>query len=92
MPYPQHDALKALNGANQTVGDFIEWLGRNSMAICARHKPTSDNEWQEYWPTYTTRDALIAEFFEIDERELSREKDRMLEDFRQRRDEERITS
>ena len=82
MNYPQHDKLKALNGANQTIGDFIEWLGHHNMAVCKRHKPTSDNEWQEYWPTFTRRDSLIAQFFEIDERELSREKDRMLDEFR----------
>ena len=82
MNYPQHDKLKALNGANQTIGDFIEWLGQHNMAVCERHKPTSDNEWQEYWPTFTRRDSLIAQFFEIDERELSREKDRMLDEFR----------
>ncbi len=89
--YPQHDKLKALGGANQTVGDFVEWLGENGYAICKRHKPTLDNEWQEYWPTFTTRDALIAQFFDIDERELSHEKDRMLDEFRRRQDEERMT-
>ncbi len=82
--YPEHDKLTALNGANQTVGDFIEWIGQNGMAICARHKPSSDNEWQEYWPTFTTRDALIAKFFEINEKELSLEKDRMLDEFQRR--------
>ncbi len=41
--YPQHDKLTALAGANQVVGDFIEWLGQNGMAICTRHKPTSDS-------------------------------------------------
>lgn len=76
--YPQHDKLKALVGANQTVGDFITWLRAKGYIICERH------EADDYWPTFKTTDNLIADFFEIDEKELSREKDRMLEEFREK--------
>lgn len=84
MTYPQHDKLKALDGANQTVGDFIGWLDQHGYTICERTIPGEYNEGQDFRPTLQTRENLLAAFFEIDERELSREKDRMLEDFRQR--------
>ncbi len=85
MPgYPQHDAIKALGGANQTVGDFIEWLSENGLTIC-EFIGNSSLRGGDYVPTHNSRDRLIAAFFEIDADELSREKDRMLEDFRQAR-------
>ena len=80
--YTQHDKIKALDGRNQTVGDFIDWLREAGYVICERCKATEDTEWQTHWPTMKTRNNLIAEFFEIDEYELSREKDWMLENFR----------
>lgn len=89
MSYPQHDKIKDLNGANQIVGDFIEWLSGHGYFICQRLGP--GNEGQDYGPTFKSRDNLIAEHFEIDEREFSREKDRMLDEFRHRSDEARMT-
>lgn len=91
--YPQHDKLAALGGANNTVGEFIEWLGDNGFAICRRttaadriatrnaDEPTPD----DYVPAQRSIQWLIAEFFGIDADEFSREKDRMIEDFRQGR-------
>lgn len=31
--YPEHDKLRALGGANQTVGEFIDWLHANGMTV-----------------------------------------------------------
>ncbi len=31
--YPEHDKLAALRGANDTVGDFIEWLRQTGREI-----------------------------------------------------------
>lgn len=76
--YPQHAALRALNGANQIVGDFIEWLGENGLTICH----WSGGSRGEYAPTFKNRDRLLAEFFEIDQDALSHEKDAMVEEMR----------
>src|SRR5262249_27932247 len=80
--YPEHDKLKALGGINQTVGDFIEWLGENGMTICEFVGDREFGRGGGYVPTHNSRDRLLAAFFEIDADELSQEKDRMLEDFR----------
>lgn len=72
--YPEHDKLKGLNGANNTVGDFIEWLAENGYVIA---------EWGDsgnYLEAATIgRDALIALFFEINPRKLEDEKRAMLD-------------
>jgi hypothetical protein len=74
--YPEHEKLKALNGANQIVGDFIEWLGENGYVI-AQYDHLDRLVWNG-----KRRDALIAEHFEIDEEKLEEEKCAMLESFR----------
>lgn len=74
--YPEHDKLKALGGANQTVGDFIEWLGERDMMI-AEYANGS-----ELMPVRRSRDDLLAEFFNIDRSVLEAEKRAMLDKFR----------
>jgi hypothetical protein len=83
--FPQHDKLMKLNGANNIVGGFIEWLGENGYTICeaSTHERRRYEFGGQYMPTRTNRNQFIANFFEIDADELSREKDRMLEDFLQ---------
>ena len=79
LELPEHDKLKALNGANQTVGEFLEWLEMHGYAICRdrnEHRPDLDCK---YWPTHKRRDQLIADFFEIDSDKLEQEKRAILE-------------
>lgn len=33
MSYPEHEKLRALDGANDTVGEFIDWLHSKGMAV-----------------------------------------------------------
>lgn len=77
LELPEHDKIKALNGANQTVGDFIEWLGTQRMEI-AVHDPRYDC----LVPCLKSRDALIASFFDINPVRLEAEKVAILEEFR----------
>jgi hypothetical protein len=76
VEYPEHEKLKALGGANQTVGDFIEWLGQKGWEIARM------NEHDELVPIFKRRDTLIAEFFEIDPNKLKAEKRAMLDSIR----------
>lgn len=78
--YPEHEKLTALNGANDTVGDFITWLRENNMVICGW-----DEDWDgdlTYNPTFKRTETLIAEFFGINERTLENEKQQMLDEMR----------
>ena len=80
--YPEHEKLKALNGANQTVGDFIEWLGEQGLVIAK----WSDDGGDYMWPAGKSRDELIAEFFDIDRDKLEEEKREMLNKIRESND------
>lgn len=71
--YPEHEKLRALNGANRTVGDFIEWLSMQGYVI-ARFEERGD----ALVPAMVDRDELIARFFSIDRKKLQDEEKQML--------------
>lgn len=75
--YPEHEKLKALDGANQTVGDFLEWLDDHGYEIGQRDDKENYLQW-----TGKYRDDWLAHFFDIDRKKLSAEKDAMLEEIR----------
>ena len=88
MGYPEHEKLKALDNANQIVGDFLSWLGENGYEVAARHKH-SDGCWGEKFrecgyrdgelaPVHRTVSQWLAAYFEIDENHLEQEKREML--------------
>lgn len=74
--YPEHEKLKALQGANQIVGNFIEWLGEAGYVI-AKYDDIGD-----LWSANRSIDRLLAEHFEIDLDKLEEEKVAMLEEIR----------
>lgn len=74
--YPEHAKLKALEGANQIVGNFIEWLGEAGYVI------SKEDRYGDLQPAYRRIDQLIAEHFEIDLDKLEEEKVAMLEEIR----------
>lgn len=74
-PTPMLDKVKGLGGANQIVGDFIEWLGLQGLAICAYDPKAYGGT---YFPNGMSRDQIIAAHFEIDQEAMEREKDAIL--------------
>lgn len=79
--YPEHDRLKALDGANQTVGNFIEWLHEQGMEIGRFEKMRGFSD-PQFVPITKSRDALLAEHFDIDRDKLEAEKRAMLDELR----------
>ena len=79
--YPEHDKLKALGGANQIVGDFIEWLGEQGLTICEFNPQRFCGD-GEFLPSRKNTVTLIGDFFEIDNNKLMAEKDAMLDAIR----------
>lgn len=77
--YPEHEKLKAVKDRSQCVGEFIEWLGENNMAVCEFTGGNIDH----WWPTGKPIRKLLAQFFEIDEEKLEAEKRQMLEEQRE---------
>jgi hypothetical protein len=74
--YPEHEKLQALGGKNQTVGDFIEWLGQCGIVLAEFDKH------DDLRSAHKSRDHLIAEFFELNLSKLEAEKRQMLDDIR----------
>lgn len=86
--YPEHERLAALQGQNETIGEFIEWLGGKGYEICQRHhhsKGCYDGDFllcgyqkEEFQPTQKSVETWIAEYFKIDKKKFEQEKSQML--------------
>ncbi len=78
MNYPEHDKLKAITAEKEIVQSFIDWLyDETDLDIF---------EWTKYdhFPTQKSREQIMAEYFGIDLQKLSREKDQILDDWREK--------
>jgi len=70
---PQHDALDRLNGENNAVGEFFEWLK-------TEYTLTKWNEEEdELYPVYPKTEDVLAEYYEIDLEAFWKEKDAILD-------------
>ena len=78
--YPEHVKLKAIQPLSQSVGEFLEWLAAEGMAICRYEE---SREFHGYMPVRTSRDQLLAEHFDINLNTLEAEKRQMLDEQRQ---------
>lgn len=77
--YPEHDKLKALNGDNEKIGVFLEWLRSKGYTICAMNEA---EDWvPAYWiePEMKGIQGVIASYFGIDRDKLEDEKSQMLD-------------
>ncbi len=74
--YPEHEKLKALNGANNIVGDFISWLSEQGIQLARWDK------FDELHPINDSIESLLANFFGIDRNILEQEKQAMLDQIR----------
>lgn len=80
--YPEHEKLRAVKAQSQTIGDFLSWLEERDMAVCERVPEDIDEDGfssdEEFVPTQKGIERLLAEYFEIDLRKISDEKDAMI--------------
>jgi hypothetical protein len=87
--YPEHDKLAEIDSAQkQTVQDFIDWLcDKSNLVICDFDENSFDGyyEYDGVYPqTRLSREQIMAEYFGIDLQKLSSEKDRILDDWREK--------
>lgn len=73
--YPEHAKLKALDGHNEIVGDFLEWLAHRQYTVCF---------WGagKYHPARKQIEDWLADYFDVDMKALDREKQAMLDTVR----------
>lgn len=75
-PTPQHDRLREVKDISQKLHEFfLEFLPEKKLEL---------GKWngEDFWPSNTSIQELIADFLEIDLAELENEKRRMLIDIR----------
>ena len=77
--YPEHEKLAEVRDRSQAIGEFLEWLeDEHGFSICER-----DPEFQSFYRlVYKPKEELLAEFFEIDLKKISKEKDAMVHELR----------
>lgn len=74
--YPEHERLRALDGDNDTIGAFLEWLSEHDYAICEY------DQMGGYHPVGRGIQSWLAQYFNINPAKISAEKDAMLRDIR----------
>jgi len=78
IKYPEHEKLKALDGKNQIIGDFIYFLDEVGLCICDK-----DEDRERYFPTHKTIEQIVGDYFDIDQNKIEKEKRMMLEGIRE---------
>lgn len=92
--YPEHEKLKLISDKSQACGEFLEWLAsEKGITLATKHEHDSECRGpsrlrvcgftsSQLEPVYIPRTALLAEFFDIDERKIEKEKRAMLDALR----------
>ena len=82
--YPEHDKLKEISDKSQAIGDFIEWLRAEKELVLCEVVPNMASGFAGlyYTAAHCSTTALLAEFFEIDQSKIEKEKRAMIEEMR----------
>lgn len=92
--YPEHERMHKIKDKSQAIGEFLEWLGGQHMAVCQRHEHSHDNGCYEkgklecglyddtYYPIFESIEKILARHFDIDLDKIEAEKQAMLASLR----------
>ena len=61
--YPQLSRMQAVQEQSQAIGEFIEWLGQNGMAICTSEDGLRGDR---FYPVMVPTEKLLARHFDVD--------------------------
>ena len=78
--FPQLAKMEAAQEPSQAIGEFIEWLGQNGMAICASEDRLRGSE---FFPVLISTEELLARYFNIDLKTVEKERRSILDIARQ---------
>ena len=80
---PELDKLMALDGENELIGSFLEWLLlERGWDICEQ------NDFGDYYPIHLGIEAILSRYFDIDLKKIDVEKRAILDALREQRGEE----
>lgn len=75
--YPEHAKLAAISDESQVVGEFVDWMTTRGVVLAQYVKDDMGHE--RLSPNWIPLMNLLAEFFDIDQNKIEREKRAMLE-------------
>jgi hypothetical protein len=69
--FPNLEKMQAMQAKSQPIGEFIDWLGQNGMAIC-----TSDGgpRGDRFTPVMASTEELLARHFNVDLKAAEKER------------------
>jgi hypothetical protein len=79
--YPEHEKLCKVADLSQKIGEFLDFgLAKQSLVLCE----VDDESYTDtrFYPTSKSIRAILADYFEIDQKKIDEEKERMLEALR----------
>jgi hypothetical protein len=71
------DKMHKVHPQSQAVGEFLEWLQEENLALCRYDKAT-----RQYYPNCTSVEDLLAKHFGIDLDKVERERRAILDGIR----------
>lgn len=77
--YPEHDKMAKIRSEADTIGEFLEWLEGENLAVCGFREEAE--RWVPGWSATGWRggiEKLLARYFDIDLAKLDDEKKDML--------------
>jgi hypothetical protein len=90
VSWPEHEKLEALDGDNQIIGAFLEWMEQHGMVVGKWHDVDKLDEWEDFGdqtevllPDHLTIQDRLAVYFMIDRERLDAEKMAMLDEIRE---------
>ena len=73
--FPNLARMEEVQPLSQAIGEFIDWLSENGMAIC---KPEDGLRGDRYFPIMEMPEQLLARHFEVDLNGAERERRQVL--------------
>ena len=78
--YPEHERMKALNGDNDTIARFLEWLSEHDYLICEVVQDARGSD--DIQPVHRGIESWLAQYFNINPAKIEAEKRAMLDSMR----------
>lgn len=78
-PYPEHTKLAEISDKSQAIGEFVDWLRDKGISLCRLYE---ENGVSRYYPQTDPIRDLLADYYDIDQNAIEREKRAMLDELR----------
>lgn len=78
LQYPECEKIVACQDRSRTISEFLDWLQEQKYELCMWDNTGVGT----FYPLVTSKEKLLAEFFEIDLDKVETERRAILDDIR----------